>query len=376
MTSADVTRRPVQWGWGLAAAAGLLALALNAASFRAAWSTNIAYLRLDALLNHTVQAVTLQPSATTQDWHTTSPPTSGAARFVAAYGLGLSELTQGRYESAIAAFQAALAAYPEYAGTHALIGDADHAAGEDDMAVPEWRAAQAQPLLIGRGNQAGLAGNWKAAAGWYLLATRVDPNSTEAFWRLGQAYTALGERQAAIDALQTAVSLSPNDITMLHALGLAYLQDGALELAATQFERVLALKPDEFYTNLYLSGVELSLGQLAAAETHAVKATQFGPTDPRSHFALGSVYARRAQWPAAIRELRAAVDLIEPWNRTAASPLSQANKASYHLLLAQTYESAGQPGPAMAEYQAVLSLDPKNAAASAALKALHAPGQP
>jgi tetratricopeptide (TPR) repeat protein len=361
--SLDWPRLP--WTWLLIGCAMLAALALNAGPLRAAWRDNLAYLRLDTLLNAGNNTVALQPAATPQDWDTHAP-----ARFAVAYGLGLTELSLHQYAPALNAFQAALAANPQYLGTHALMADAYHDAGDNDHAVEEWRIAQAQMLLLGRGDAATQAGDAQSASAWYLLATRVDPSSAIAFWRLGQAYGATGQPQLALAALETAAHLAPQDASILHALGLAYLQQGALTSAAAAFGRVLALQPDEYYTNLYMAGIELSLGQLDAAETYALKVTRLGPNDPRTHFVLGSVYARRAAWPEAIRELQTAVKLIDPWNRTSASPLSTANKVTYHLQLGQAYQSAEQAALAVAEYQAVLNLDPKNAAASAALKAL------
>ena len=372
------TNQPAQhartWGLGLAVVAVGLALALNAASFLAAWASNRAYLRLDALLNQAQGRISLQAASQAADWP--ALPAAGSARFVTAYGQGLAAMGLRHYPEAVTAFQAALAADPQFSGTHALLGDAYYATGDASQAVPEWQAGQALPLLLARGETSGRTGDWTAAINWCRLATQVDPQSAAAFQQLGQAYGAAGQRPAQIEALKIAVSLAPGDMQIRHVLGLAYWQQGDAAAAATQFEQVLAAEPDDFYTNLYLAGIELSLGQLDAAETYARKTTQLSSTNPRTHFALGSVLARRAQWPAAIDALKKAVDLIEPWNRQADTPLSKTDQINYRLALAQAYHSGGQSALAITAYQSVLKLDPKNAAASAALSALTAPGQP
>ncbi len=373
MTTKQPAQRTRPWGLGLAGVAIGLALAFNAGSLQAAWSSNYAYLRLDALLNRARGLTSFQAKGRAEDW----PPLAGAdsARFVAAYGLGLTELSLGHDPEAVSALQAALAAYPQFSGTHALLGDAYYAMGETSQAVHEWQAAQALPLLMGRGATSGKTGDWIAAINWDRLATQVDPQSAGAYWQLGLAYGAAGQGPAQIEALRTAVSLSPADFQIRYALGLAYWRQGDPAAAAAQFERVLAIRPNEFYTNLYLASIELSLGNLDAAEAYARKSIQLSPANPRTHFALGSVKARRAQWPAAIDELKNAVDLIEPWNRQSDTLLSKTDQISYWLALAQAYRSGGQSALAIGAYQAVLKLNPKNAAASAALTALPTPGQ-
>ena len=249
MTMKQPDQRTVPWGLGLAVVAVGLALALNAGPLQAAWSSNRAYLRLDALLNRAGRPISLQAANRTEDW----PPLPGAgsARFVAAYGLGLTEMSLGHYPEAVSAFQAALAAEPQFSGTHALLGDAYYAAGKASLAVPEWQAGQALPLLLARGDASGKAGDWTAAINWDRLATQVDPQSAAPFQQLGLAYGAAGQRPAQIEALQTAASLSPDDMHIRHGLGLAYMQQGDAAAAAAQFELVLAAEPNEFYTNLY-----------------------------------------------------------------------------------------------------------------------------
>ena len=374
MTTKQPAQRTRPWGLGLAGVAIGLALAFNAGSLQAAWSSNYAYLRLDALLNRAGRRISLQAANRAEDWYPL--PDAGSARFVAAYGLGLTELSLGHDPQAVSAFQAALAAEPQFSGTHALLGDAYYAAGKASQAVPEWQAGQALPLLLGRGDASGKAGDWTAAINWDRLATQVDPQSAAAFQQLGLAYGAAGQRPAQIEALQTAASLSPADMQIRHGLGLAYMQQGNLDAAAAQFELVLAAEPNEFYTNLYMASIELNLGRLDAAEAYARKSTQLSPANPQAHFALGSVLARRAQWPAAIDTFKHAVDLMEASNRASDTSLSRADQISYRLALAEAYHSGGQSALAIGAYQAVLKLDPKNAAASAALAALQTPGQP
>ncbi len=368
-------RLAARWGdwrpW-LIALPGVLAIALNAAALRSGWLSNVAYIYLDGLVNRPGRPW----PPTIERWFEAADEAAGQARFETSYGLGLLYLAQDRYPEAISALQAALDADPGFSGAHALLGDAYDGLGNDAIAVTEWQAGQAEPLLMARGAEQGRASRWSAAIHWDELATRVDPNSAAAFSQLGQAYSAAGQRPEALAALLRAVSLAPDDIQIRHVLGLTYLNQGNWTAAAEQFQRVLAQSPNDFYTNLYMSTTQLLLGQLPAAETYARKAMDLSPSDPRGHIALGFAYFRDQRWAPAIDELSRGLALVGPWNRQSSTPISRKDQASDTLLLAQAYQAAGQVQPAIAAYQAVLSLQPDNAAARAALQALPPAGQP
>jgi len=354
----------------------LLALASNASALQAGWLNNLAYLRLDGLLNPSSYAGLLAQSHQAEPLFEAAERVSGPVRFETAYGLGLALLAHRDARKAIDTFRSALAADPAYPGTHALLGDAYHEVANDPAAVAEWQFGQALPLLMARGDAQRLAGNLPAAANWYRLATQVAPTSAEAFWQLALIDGALGQRQAAIDTLTVAVSLAPNNVPMRHALGLAYLQTGALTAAEGEFLRVLELEPDDFYTNLYLANLELALAHPDLAELYAHKSTQLQPNNPRTHYALANALARRAQWLGAVAELRTALNLVEGWNRQSGLPVSQAEVISYHLLLANAYESTNQTALAIAEYRAVVALDPLNPSAMKKLEALQNAAKP
>lgn len=54
-------------------------------------------------------------------------------------------------------------------------------------------------------------GSHRAAAGRYLEATRWDPASAEAYWKLARAREKLQQPQQAVDAYKRFIQLEPND---------------------------------------------------------------------------------------------------------------------------------------------------------------------
>ncbi len=83
---------------------------------------------------------------------------------------------------------------------------------EDESLVPKEYALN--PLEAGRNVSAGnfyfKKGNFRAAAKRYLEATRWDPNSAEAFLRLGESDEKLKDREGAREAYTKYLALAPD----------------------------------------------------------------------------------------------------------------------------------------------------------------------
>jgi tetratricopeptide (TPR) repeat protein len=347
----------------------LLAASMKITELHSAWLTNLGFVQLDASLLPSARGSLIR-LGTPEALFQSALQLAGASRYEPAYGLGRADLASGRYRAAARAFQAGVLASPQDSGAHVGLGFAYQGAGDQAAAIAEWRMAGARRVLLLRGADLEQAGELRNAADLYLAATEVDPGSAEGFWRLGSVDARLGETQQAIPALQRAVSLSPDDWRFRRELGLVYMASGALEPAAEQFKIAVQLVPHDFWTTLYLASVELRLERLDEASSYARAAVELNPQHPRPHFILGSVDHRRGQLTFAVAEYLAAVQTVETWNRELADPIALSEQSEYWLALAQAYRESGQIDPAIRAYQAVLGLDPGNASAIAALRAL------
>ncbi len=74
-------------------------------------------------------------------------------------------------------------------------------------------------LQMGLGNSAFAAGEYAIAEQAFKAATRIQPERTEGWNNLAYALLKLGNREAAIDAIQQALKLAPNDQNLLHSQG-------------------------------------------------------------------------------------------------------------------------------------------------------------
>jgi tetratricopeptide (TPR) repeat protein len=89
--------------------------------------------------------------------------------------------------------------------------DEENPPEEDESVMPEKFVLN--PLESERnirvGNYYWHKGKYRAAAGRYTRATKYNPNSPEAFFKLGEAETKLKNANAARQAFQKVVSLAP-----------------------------------------------------------------------------------------------------------------------------------------------------------------------
>jgi len=85
---------------------------------------------------------------------------------------------------------------------------------EEDLSPSEQKVYVLNPLQAAKemkiGNFYMKKGSFKAAARRFEEATRWDPNSSEAFLRLGDAQDKLGNQKAAHDAWQQFLKLQPD----------------------------------------------------------------------------------------------------------------------------------------------------------------------
>ena len=119
--------------------------------------------------------------------------------------------------------------------------------------------------LLGRGSVQTAKGNLTAAAADYKQITGAnakgefagaDPQLQEAYYHLGSIAVTQGKATEAIFELQAAIGINPQDSDSLYLMGLAQLKAGAPKLAIDAFTKAVAFVPTgwcEPYTQLALA---------------------------------------------------------------------------------------------------------------------------
>jgi tetratricopeptide (TPR) repeat protein len=196
--------------------------------------------------------------------------------------------------------------------THIPVGDLNPAAsGIDQNATqPVMNEGDSQPLLHydvqkrgePRGTLGGVEDSKKIDA--FKEDTYVHPNSAEAQFRLGLAYSEMGQNDDAIEAYKQAINIEPNFAGAHFALGLAYMDLGRYSEAIEGFNQVIRILPDDpvAYFVLGLAYAELdTYDEAIEAFKHAIL---INPDFAEAHFLLGLSYLNLGDKTSALDEYK------------------------------------------------------------------------
>jgi tetratricopeptide (TPR) repeat protein len=252
----------------------------------------------------------------------------------AAYSEAFRDLARGQYERAIAEFRRAAAGDPLITDPAAASGVIARAFG----ALRQGRVADARSLLEASG---------------------PPRDSSEAHRALGLVYWAQSEFDRSIASLTTAMSLSPRDERARIALARVLNAAGRNGDAEGALRETIRLLPDSVLAHWWLALAYEEVHRPADARQEVEQVTaaaSFG--ESQLHAAVGRFAVGAADGPAAIDAFARAAG---------ANP----NDPAMHRLLARTLLVHDRPDEALAEFVAVLLIDPLDAAAHAGIGQIH-----
>ena len=191
-------------------------------------------------------------------------------------------------------------------------------------------------------------GDYPGAVRSYQRGLDVAPGNVELLNALGFALFQQGKSKEAVVALEKAVAVDPKHWKAHNNLALAAVDSGELEVAEAHYRESLAIKAQPaIYNDL---GFVLEREGLPdeAAEMYR-KAIRLDPQSAPAHYNLGSSLARGGRYAEAESHFRKALKV---------SPNTQ-TYTGLGILLAQL----GRTDEAIANLQAAIKADPKNAVA-------------
>ena len=308
----------------------------------------------------------------------------------ASHAKGLALLAEGNPASALEEFHRAIKIKPGLAEAHLGFGLALGQTGELEAAAGEFRTAiQLRPAYAEAHKRLGVTlrrlGDENQALAEFELAVKWDPSDPEAFYNLGLARKARGETAAAVLAFQRAIALKPDfekahynlgialraagdqdaaqkelaEIRGLHEFrgnlteskamilrGVDALKEGHNREACSLFEQAAAKSPSLATAWHYLGAARDSLGDRAGALSAWAKALEIQPDYPKTHTALGLIYAREADFVNAEAEFR---------KSASADP----DDAESHYNLGLALARLGRLDRAIPEFTEAVTLNPR-----------------
>lgn len=198
--------------------------------------------------------------------------------------------------------------------------------GNVAAAEHEWRSAEElspydELILNNLGMVASRQERYDEAVGYFLRALQTQPNFSDAHLHLGEAYEKMGMPQEAEVQLRAAVALSPLNISTRGALANFYFSQKRYLEAEDQYWRSLQSQPN-YWAYWGLGSISWVKGDLVQAARFFKNAEEIEPSNARTHYLLGSVYAEMGQTSDAARELQLALQ-IDPHNVEALAALQK-----------------------------------------------------
>lgn len=206
----------------------------------------------------------------------------------------LERRTREGLETAVEAFEEAVARDPAYAAAYSgladarvLLGTLGYAALDESLEEAEGLARQAlglQPSLpeanASHGFVLHVRRDWAAAAERYRAAIRLDPFYAPARHRHAALLASLGRPDEALSELDRALRLEPDGAFLACSRGTLLLFAGRPTEALTQLERAVALLPEFAPAHAWLSVAYTERGRYDRAIEAAERAIALRPDDP------------------------------------------------------------------------------------------------
>ncbi len=294
------------------------------------------------------------------------------------------EAAVGALERALTLQEEALARAPTVAARLTL-ADTLVAAGRYEQAIAAYEAAQAEApsnpdIERGLGNAYYWLGELEAAETHYQRYAAAEPTNPTGPLLLGLLYQEQGEREAAIAAFEASAALEGCDASAHILLGGLYTQGEAYADAAVAFEAAATLDPTNADAQYLLGTTRYLQGDLEGAIAPLEAATSLQPDEAVAWFALGSAYGATGAWEQALAAQQQATELApdEPiylislasaleklgrWDEAAAAyeqALQVEASADTYAYLAMVRVQQGRADEAVAAYQEALALDEDN----------------
>lgn len=154
-------------------------------------------------------------------------------------------------------------------------------------------------MRVGLGSACYLAGRYADTVFALLEALKIEPSAKVAYYLLGKAYEAAGDRQVDIrESFRTYLAQEPRDPWACYHYGcMLYLQAQAepardFEAARSWLNKALALSPDLAEAHLQLGIIDQAEGRLPESVQSLERAIRINPDLPASHYRLAQVYQR------------------------------------------------------------------------------------
>lgn len=262
--------------------------------------------------------------------------------------LGMTRLFRGDFQDALDHLETAAALSPESVEPHAYMALAYYQLDETEamdaaLAQALARTAQTPRDFYALATFYSYQRDFAAAEQHLLEADALMPETPGILLRLAYNYSYQQELEAAHDAIDQVFALDEDNAGAYVARAEVYFQERDLESAQAELEQALALNPDEMDLHADLSFIHYQQGELDLALAEAEEAVSQWPYRPYGHVQLAFAYLANDRLDDALEAAQEALR-IRPQHDVA------------HYVMGLCYREMGEDDLAAAEFETFLSL--------------------
>jgi tetratricopeptide (TPR) repeat protein len=180
-------------------------------------------------------------------------------------------------------------------------------------------------------------------------ASAVDPTNDQAFWNLAIVHMEMNKFERARDDLQRAIGVSPEVAGYHEKLGTVLMELEDWEGASRSFARAIELDPQLFKAHYKLGQVHERLDNPQEALREYTGAIQAGPRFIQAYRALGRLYADLGYLDLSVQVLQSGLQVVIEGTE---------DEAHLHHLLGTVYQQQRDYDSAVREFRAALELLP------------------
>jgi len=146
--------------------------------------------------------------------------------------------------------------------------------------------------------------NRPAGAEQRRMVTELVPNSYTAHYAYGNVLASLGDFDAAIASIRTALRLNPIFADAHHRLAMIYLRKGDTDKAIEHFSNELRIRPDRAKVYITVGSLLLQQGKAVKAEEIYRRGLTFRPNNRALRYNLALLLAKQRRFDEAIEDIQ------------------------------------------------------------------------
>jgi tetratricopeptide (TPR) repeat protein len=231
---------------------------------------------------------------------------------------GVAWFRKGDAQKATDLVQAALAAHPENARAHNVLGRIDIFKGDLEGSIEELKKAVALQEDFETSYFLGVAylkaKKVQEATAWFNEVQSKMVDSAALHVLFGRAYVVTHFPEPAIAEFHKAIKLDPKYPRAHGLLGYSFLEqfgEQAYPQARQEFENELKINPDQYYFLMLLGIATVALRDFPAAEGTLRHAIRLNPGEATPYLYLGETYTETNRLALAVTALQKYVSLVQ-----------------------------------------------------------------